>query len=186
MSVNLLPQDYQKKIKADRLRRLIAAFGFLIFIAIASNIALLLPFQLAAVLQQKELRRELEITKKSSLFAKATDIEEIIGKLNSQVDLFQKQESGRFELAPIMESVLSSRPAGVNIRNFIFEAENQAKNQPARISISGWAGNRPALINFIKTNESNRFFSRVGSPISNLLKEQNIDYSLVLELNNGI
>ncbi|MEK7599067.1 MAG: hypothetical protein AAB474_01255 [Patescibacteria group bacterium] len=186
MSVNLLPQDYQKKIKAERLRRLIAAFGFLIFIAIAANIALLLPLRLAAVLQQRELRRELEIIQKKPLFIKVVDIEQTIKNLNSQANLFQAQESGRFELAPVMESVLSSRPAGVNIESFIFEVKDQAKNQPARISISGRARSRPALMDFIKTNESNRFFSRVGSPSSNLLKEQDIDYSLVLELNNEI
>jgi hypothetical protein len=186
MSVNLLPQDYQKKIKAEHFRRLIAIFGFLIFIVIAANIVLLLPFQLSAVLQAKELQRELEITKKSPLFARIADIEKIIKELNAETDLFTKQENGRFEIGPIIKSVVSLRPAGINIQSFIFEAEDRAKNQPARISISGQAGSRPALLNFIKANESNRFFSQIRSPISNLLKEEDINYSLVLELKNGI
>ncbi|MCH7882910.1 hypothetical protein IIA95_00650 [Patescibacteria group bacterium] len=178
--INLLPPEHQSSIRAGRIKRFVITFGTLFAFTIFANILLLAPLWLSLALQRNELTRELDSIRKSSIFAQVTDIEAAIKTLNTEIRLFRTKEKERFDITPEFRAVIDSRPAGITIDSFIFERAQ--KTRPARISISGNALRRSTLIRFRETLEKNPLFSRIQSPISNLLKEVDIQYSFILEL----
>jgi len=52
-------------------------------------------------------------------------------------------------------------------------------------SLQGTAQERDALLTFVKKLEDSRDFSKVVSPVSNLLAERNFNFSLILELKSN-
>ena len=57
---------------------------------------------------------------------------------------------------------------------------SSATDKKTRLTISGEASSRAAFLDFIKTLEANPSVAAVESPVSNLLHETKVDYSLVI------
>ncbi|MEK7567227.1 MAG: hypothetical protein AAB527_03795 [Patescibacteria group bacterium] len=184
MAMNLLPREYQEELKSERIKRLAAATGVAFFLIGAVNIILLLPSWVLFEVQEREMLRQLDALKKNPAFSRIADIEYEIGSLNSEIRAFNDLEKRRFEIAQALMSVLDSRPAGISVTNIVFSVADPKRSQPSQISVQGTAVNRDLLLKFAATNETNTFFKKVNSPISNLLKEANLNYSLVLDLAN--
>lgn len=182
MSINLLPRDYQKNFIRERVRRLIAVLGAAIFLVILVNIGLISPLWIFLSLEEKELSRQLDAVKSSPAFGRVAEIEKNIEDLNEAVNLFKARENDRFRLTPALESVIKNKPDGVKIESFYFSSARDVPPQPPRISVFGKAQNREALILFTQKNNADPFFSSVQSPISNLLKDADFDYSLILDI----
>lgn len=182
MPINLLPRDFQKDFRRERARRLIAAGGAAVFLAMMANIVLIFPLWAFLSLEEKELGRQLDAVKSSPAFGRVAEIEKSIRDLNEAVALFKTRESERFGITQVLESIIQNKPEGVKIESFYFSAAKEAPPQPDRISVFGKAINREALIAFIQKNEADPFFASVQSPISNLLKDADFDYSLILDI----
>ncbi|QQG45988.1 MAG: hypothetical protein HYY55_03355 [Candidatus Niyogibacteria bacterium] len=182
MSINLLPEDYQNEVRNERIRRLAVTIGVFVFLTVAVNIILLSPLWFLFNAREAELTRELDAVKRGPAFLRATDIESEIRVLNAEIAVFNSGEKKLFEISPAIKSILSRRPSGIGISGISFYSAGQKGQGLTQISISGVAKNRELLLNFAKSNETNEFFKKVNSPISNLLKENNFDYSLVFDL----
>ena len=181
MAINLLPREYQDELKYERFSRFLTAFGSSVFLIILINMALLSPLWIFFALEKTELMRQLESTKNSPTFLRVEDVELEIENLNANIVSFNNQKNKLRAAAPAISSILSRRPSGVVIAGINFLSADKNKGQ-ASISISGTAKNRDLLLSFAGSNESNAFFKKVHSPITNLLKESDLDYSLVLDL----
>jgi len=184
MTINLLPREYQNELKLERFNRLVVAAGAGIFLIVAVNAIFLLPLWALFEAQEREMTRQLAALQKNPDFSRVADIENEIGALNSEIKTFNDLEKTRFEIAQALMSVMDSRPLGISIDNIIFSIASPRGNQASQITVQGKAVNRDLLLKFAATNETNAFFKKVNSPISNLLKETELDYSLVLDLAN--
>ncbi len=184
MAINLLPEDYQKELRAERFKRLMVTAGASFFLIVVVNIILLSPAWLLFAVEERETARQLESIKKSPSFSRAEDMEAEIGDLNYKINSFNELEKKRHELALAMSSILNSRPSGVRVSAMSFFPADPARNQPPQILVNGVAEHRDLLLNFASASKNNIFFSKIHSPISNLLKETGVEYSLVFDLAN--
>ena len=184
MAVNFLPQEYKNELRFERIRRLVIVAGLALFLIIAANMILLSPLWFLFKAQEKESLRELEAIKQSQTFLRLTDIEAEITTLNTDVREFEAQEKKLFELVPFIKSVLDRRPRGISISSMSYTAVDPNKRSKAQLVISGRAKNRELLLSFTKASEADNLFKKVHSPISNLLKEADFDYSLTFDLND--
>lgn len=184
MAVNLLPKDYQKEIAEEQNKRLVGALGFAALAVIIVNAALLFPLWILFKAQEIEFARELDAIKKSPEFVRVAEIESEIGRLNEEVAKFSKEEGELFSASPATKSILEKKPVGISISNISFFALEQAgrERRPSRIIVSGISADRELLLSYAEDLETNEFFQKVHSPITNLLKDANFDYSLVLDL----
>ena len=182
MSINLLPEDYQIDLRAERLKRLIVVAGAAVFLIAVANTILLSPVWVLFVVQEREMSRQLESLEKSPAFLRLKNLEDEIGSLNYEINSFNDLEKKRIEIAPAISSILDSRPAGVRVSAVIFSAADPRRSQPPQLSVRGTAPHRDLLFDFASANRDNNFFSKIHSPISNLLKETNVEYSLVFDL----
>lgn len=184
MAVNLLPKDYKKEVAEDQNRRLVSALGLAALAVIIVNTALLLPLWVLFKAQEIEFARELDAIKKSPEFIRVAEIESEIGRLNEEITKFSKEEDALFSASPAIKSILEKKPVGIGISNISFFVSEQAERErrPSRITVSGISANRELLLAYTEDLETNEFFQKVHSPITNLLKDADFDYSLVLDL----
>ena len=183
MTTNLLPENYRSELKLERIRRLAVVSGLAVFAVVVVNIILLSPLFIFFVSTENELMRHLTAVKQSPAFLLTTEIETEIAELNSEINSLGTRDHSP-EIARAILSILERRPAGIKISNIVFSSAVPNRNQAPQISISGTASTRESLINFADSNKTSGFFKKVYSPISNLLKETNLDYFLVLDLND--
>ncbi len=75
------------------------------------------------------------------------------------------------------------RPVQISVREISYE--RASKTNPERVTLKGRAQTRSELLRFQKNLESSGLFKKVHSPISNLLQEVDLGFSLVLDLESS-
>ena len=179
--MNFLPLEEKKNLGRERLRRFfvvfslgVGAFGF-------ASVILMLPSYLGLELERNNLLRSIAISRKAPLAGEVNAVESEIEGLNLKLELFRKNEREERSLAPLLGKILSVVSASVSLREFFYE--KLSKTNPEQITLGGKAQSRQALLKFASDLERTGEFKKVQSPVSNLLKETNVVFSLILELN---
>jgi len=178
--MNLLPFSEQNKIARQRLFCCSIATGLITFFILSAAIFFLVPSYLFLFFQSKELARKLEIEKQSSELKKAESIEATIRNLNRRIDLLSKNEAVLKDPFSEMALLIKEKPANVLINSFSYEKSGQ--NKPAILTVTGNAKTRDSLLRFVEILGKNPAFSRVYSPISNILSKEEIEFSLIMDL----
>ena len=176
--LNLLPRQQKILLQKEYSgRRLIVWLGS-IALALVISLILLSPSYFLTRIRADETRGELENAKR------ALDAElppkEIIAELQTAVrnaeDLKPLTKSlSVYELVKIFET----RPKTIRIAGISFS--EQAEGQPT-ITVNGRAENRDGLTAFGRALESRVEFATVNLPVSNFVKEKDIDFSMTITL----
>lgn len=180
MAINLLPEDYKARVTVEYRRRMIAGFGAIAALTVAANIILLLPSGLAFTAQESELKRQQETLEKGALFAKVTEIESIIRRLNQQIRQYRALGTSVSRATPAIDAALENRPAGIVIFGLTFGVSSASAPGRSQIEITGKASSREALLAFSRSLEKDPAVESVKSPVSNLLRETNFDFLLTV------
>lgn len=182
MAINLLPDEQKAVIRAEYRRRIIVALGWFAALMIATNIILLVPAWFAFTAQEQELTRQLDAIEKGSLFTRVTEIESSIRTLNSEIRQYRAEERRVEHATPAFDAVLESRGAGVAITTLSFAASPKMADGRARLVILGNASDRASLLAFSDRLKAQPGVEVVESPISNLLRETDVDYQITAVL----
>lgn len=155
-------------------------FGFAVSVVFFSGLILMLPAYLALEFGRAGLERNLAISKKAPLAGEVGEIEAGIKDLNFKLALFGQSQKERRQVAEPVEKILKLAPSALSMRSIFYEASS--KTNPERVTLKGKAGNRGALLNYADALEKSGIFKKVHSPVSNLLKEVEVNFSLILDL----
>ncbi|MBI1957595.1 MAG: hypothetical protein HYS44_04050 [Candidatus Niyogibacteria bacterium] len=182
MAINLLPEEQKEIIRAEYRRRVTTAFGWLVTLVILTNIVLLAPAWFAFSAQERELGRQLDAIEQGALYGRVTEIEASIRTLNRQIRQYQSEDRGAARAIPAFDAALSARPAGVAITTASFAAGAKMADRKARLTIAGNAASRASLLVFFDRLKTRPGIESVESPISNLLRETDVDYQITAVL----
>ncbi|MDP3784870.1 MAG: hypothetical protein Q8R12_02235 [bacterium] len=178
--LNLLPPEEKIMVGRERLRRFIVVFGVVGGAVLFLGVILMFPSYVALMFRRLDLTRELNLSRKAPLLSEVDQIEKSIKNFNQKLLLYEKGAKNLNPISKIEEQILKLRPSAISIRTLLYE--NASKTNPERISIKGRAQTRSELLRFQKNLESSGLFKTVHSPISNLLQEADLEFSLVLDL----
>lgn len=181
MAINLLPEEQKMIVRGEYRRRIIIASGWLVALALATNIVLFAPAWLAFTAQERELKRQLDAIEKGALFQQVTAIESLIRQLNFEIRQYRARDREAIRAIPAVDLVLESRGSGVMISVLSFSPPKTG-NEKAQITIAGHASDRAALLAFSDRLKARPFVESVESPISNLLRESDVDYQITAVL----
>ena len=67
-------------------------------------------------------------------------------------------------------------PRGLYLINFSYQASNN------KVSLTGWAENRDKLLRFEKLLKETPYFGEVEAPLSNLIKQTDINFSFIIKV----
>jgi hypothetical protein len=174
--MNFLPEKNKIIIKKEYFRRIFIIIGLFFFFLILASDLFLFSFSLLLKNQKESFSRQLEFSEERLARSEAKDIIPLIKDLNEKISLLQSSPArgGTVEKSALMKNILSRKPDKITIKEFLFE-----KN---KISIWGFSDTRDNMLGFINSLKEEKSFKKVESPIANLLKEKDIEFSISIEL----
>lgn len=159
---------------------MIVVAGFLVFCLWSAGVVLTLPSWLALVFGRRDLELALLVAKQAPLAGEIGAIESGLKDFNRKLWLYEQAEKNVRPVLKPVEAILKTAPAAISLRNIFYERSSQTN--PERIALKGRARTRSSFLSFVKTLEDSGEFKQIHSPISNLLKETDLEFSLVLDL----
>lgn len=181
--MNLLPPQIKNEIEKERRRRFAVVLGMFAAIVFIVSIILLLPSFFMFSFQQKYLNNQLASFRQNGELKKAEEIGKTIEDLNKKSELVRLDKTRSQPISSFLIKIVELKPAGVSLSSFNFGKDNDKKTD--EFSLQGMAKNREDFLAFVKKLEDSQNFSKVVSPVSNLLAERNFNFSLILELKNN-
>lgn len=169
--INLLPFEDKIAIKREYQGRLYVVIGLFFASAMIVSMVFLTPTFFLLDGYKADLNHQIAL---SSQRAEALDTEAIISEikeLNSKVNVLKSAQEN-LGLSSRIEKIIKMKTKEVRIINFNYEN--------ARISMSGAAGTRQSLLNFINSLKKEFGAENMVSPISNLLNEKDANFSLTV------
>ena len=173
--LNLLPSKDKKDLELASLSRLIASLAvwFLIFSIIFTLLLVSTYFSLSILLEEQ--KKLMEIRQSDPKTQYMLEIEGKIKQANQIVKQVYLKQEEMILWTPILEKMTKIVPSGIYLTNFSYQAANN------KITLNGWANWRENLLYFQESLEKNSFFKEVEAPLSNLIKQRDIDFSFTLK-----
>lgn len=166
--LNLLPTKEKNLIRRQRLQQLIVV-SLLIFVISASIVSLEL-FWGKQLLKDNFPSYDISLNRNKLLV-------ENVKKINFNLTTIDKIQKEYIPISPIFIALSEIASDNLQIRLFNFDKEKKS------FQLRGWANSREDLLTFQTNLEKIEFFKSVKTPVSNLLKQQDIDFELSGELN---
>ena len=172
--VNLLPAEDQTKLRVRYYTGLLSSFIFVLVGVCILGTALLMPSYFLAQSEAKSAIRALEASKESVGLYQSSGIVQQVSLLKERLKILKEYE-GVQTVSLVLAELTTRVPEGVQINStaIVFTGAGVGT-----ITIAGKAKTRTALISFGKKIESVRIFKGASIPISNLVNETDIDFSV--------
>lgn len=176
LNLNLLPPA-EKLIVAYELRtRAVAAVSASIVSVLVIALTLLLPTFFFLSFQKGDVVRLLELDTEIQIRTGIADQIEAVRQANRAAQAVVQHEMKRPELSLLFVSVLRAVPAGVTLDAIEYRRESP------ELTIEGFAPSRERLLSFLERLEANPRFERVSSPVANLVRGEDISFSITATL----
>ena len=175
LKLNLLPPHDKKDLELAKLSRLIASLAvwFLIFLIIFTLLLVSTYFSLSIFLEEQ--RKLIEVRQSDPKMQEILEIEEKIKQTNQIVKQVCLKQEEMILWTPILEKMAKLVPSGIYLTNFSYQTTDN------QIILNGWANQRENLLDFQESLEEDSFFEEVEAPLSNLIKQKDIDFSFTLK-----
>jgi len=174
--INLLPPKLKKEYDSYLTERFVIFFGSAaLLILILFNVILGVTFVFLKI-------QSLALAQQAQALEESAQNKEFLALDKSITDLVQKYRTVAsvddkiFRSLPVMEEIINIAPA--NIHLFSLSLERSEK----QITLSGFAPQRQDVIVFKDALDNSKFFEKVVSPLSNLVKETDILFNFTLVL----
>lgn len=171
---NLLPKDKKDIIHREyRTRLSVVGLWFLFFIFTFFSL-LLVPSLLLSSEKERTAQERFVALSKSMERKGETDLDAALNETKSRLAFLSNEAPKMFlyELLMLVSSVKSDR---ISLTNFSFITSADGRRA---IAISGIGENRTALLSFIQALEHTKVFEKVDAPISNFVKDTDINFEI--------
>ncbi|OHA14934.1 MAG: hypothetical protein A3A10_02435 [Candidatus Tagabacteria bacterium RIFCSPLOWO2_01_FULL_42_9] len=177
--INLLPIEDKILIRKEYLRRLSVIIGIFLFGFICIAAILLYPSYFLLVSQKKILENRLAVLQQSFEIKNADKAETLIRDLNGKLLFLSSEEKDFVPISVLTARILGNKSSAVKLNSFFYQGGEKTQK---RFFLDGFSSTRPAFLAFVKSLEDMEEAEKVISPPSNILKEEKIDFNLIIEL----
>lgn len=172
IKLNLVPKTEREAYDIETTRRFIifASIGSFIiliaFISLLSAIYFFIYLQLTPEVKRLEAEKQAEKTKKVEGFEKQ------IKDTNAKLNLISSAKSQTAPISQIVDKIIIISSGKNSYLKNIFIDKSSAK-----ASIKGFSINREQVVKIQESLKNETAFSDINAPYSNLLKQENINFS---------
>lgn len=176
---NFLPEKFKKNIKSGINARLFYAGSIVFFVwMLIFGITILVNIQVLNI-QNSALQENINRISGLKRTAEAQDLEEEINEFNLLLSRIQDiKSSNKHDIVQVIREIAKAVPDGVALSSLTFNSSTET------VFLSGHAAQRTQVIALEDRLESSEFFSDVDSPLSNLIKSEDIDFQFTLILSD--
>ncbi|MEK7575485.1 MAG: hypothetical protein AAB491_00150 [Patescibacteria group bacterium] len=184
--MNLLPLENKIMIKKEYLRRVFVLFGTFFSLVVFSGILLILPTFYLLNNMKDDYEKQLSSYKERMDSVNSSGTFKIVSDLNKKINILKKEQVN-LALNLVIEKIINYKNNNIIIKKISYEKvlfkEKDKKDVivKEKIKIDGFSLTRSDFLNFLNLIKEDKDFSNVNSPVSNLLKVNNVDFSITLE-----
>lgn len=171
--MNFLLEEDKKIIRKEYWRRLLGLAGIFSFSAILIGTILLFSVFLLLKSEKANFTRQVVISEERLRRSQAENIVPLVRDLNSKIVFLEEGWKNIEEKSTVISGILEEKPEGVKINNLFFDKK--------KITIQGFSNTRQGLF-LLVDNLKKKGFKKVESPISNIIKEKDIEFSINIDL----
>lgn len=171
LSTNLLPLQEKREIQLEENRRLLIFLTLLSCLVLIVGSLLLLPSYLPLVMERRGLEASLRIEEQASselgIKKKIVSVKRVVSAVKAVKDYAVKPTSVSSTLGEFLQS--SGAAIGISFLSVRHSGE---------FTLIGRAQTRRDLLNFEQRLRDSKKFEEFSSPLSNIVRETNINFSL--------
>ena len=181
--MTFITQNYQKEFWREKAARLIIAL--LAFVGTTTFIGaiFMLPSYFVLALSHDDVLRRLKAAEEVLATKEIAGVEAEIRAVNYKITNYEKSESRRYALSPILIKIAKTMPADIKISGINLGPSDASS---FTITMTGEAQKREGLLKFIDNLRLIKEFDSVYSPVTNLLKEINAPFRLEIKLKSEV
>jgi len=169
LNTNLLLREEKRLIWFEEIRRITVFFTTLAAVVLSLGSMFLLPSFFVFFSQQRELEKLVKAEEEASRWLKVNDALLASKKVNSSISAVKEFLAGPQKVTVLFENLL-----GI-VTPFITIAGIEIKNT-GEVTLTGVAPTRSALLDFEKRLRDSGLFQEISFPISNIIREANINF----------
>lgn len=177
--INLLPPAERQLVHADYRRRWLVISGFLVFGLLVIGIINLASLLNILRVEGRGLTAALTQAQSEAKKTGTTEVAKSVSDLNRKLgQLGFKTNENRLASATLPK-IIAHRNPEIKLDSLGYD---QTAAGLVTLNLSGLAGTRQALLDFIAALRQDQTFAAVGSPVSNLIKDRDIAFTLQLQI----
>jgi len=135
--------------------------------------ALLLPSFFLSKAKESAVFDQATLLKQKSDIETANTLQNIVSQTKQQLAVLGFEDSSSIT-SIIVASALSHKPEGIFLKSIFLESTSEGVS----LSVGGVARSRGELTRFVSALEEDPLFREVTFPVSNLAKENNINFTI--------
>lgn len=170
---NLLPALQKEQLKKEYYTRVAVVALLLSLFAIVGSVILLLPAYLSVSAKEKAIQEEIAAVQKQIAAEEGEEILSLLGEVRGSVAVLMPTATSS-SATKLLQFISEKRPSGVVLTGFSYDHREGGSS----LSLIGRALTRDALITFVKELRSDTRFSLVDLPISDLVRSQNLTFTI--------
>lgn len=171
LNLNLLPPKDKENIRFEERRRLVV-FTFLVTVVIFVFLNIfLLPAYFITALHRKSFLQALEAAERSDRVANTKKTESTVIELNRVLEKIKKGGKKTVTLSDFIEQMINDTGGKIFFSQISYKSRKE-------ISIGGFSPTRNDLLAFEKKISGHEFLKNAASPITNIVKESNINFTI--------
>lgn len=174
--INLLPPKAKQKLKLSILEREIIIVGSLIISLVLSLMIFL------GVIFLILYRNQIQVQESNVLLGQAQELEEQVSALNKELANFINQQLeyiSQIQKSQISWSAILEKLAQITPSNTRLEFLEILDN---KVQINGFARSRDDVLSFQRILEQEKQFTEIESPLSNFVKQKDINFTFSFKL----
>lgn len=179
--MSILTEEYGNIIRNEKIKRLSFLFVVLLIIAGSAGVVFMSPSYFSAVFSKDSIVSRLKASEEAlaSIDFKSTETE--VSRINNLIAEFEQNESRRRAIAPLLIKIANATPPAIALKALKLDAK---KGAAAVLNITGKAATREIFIDYFEKLKKFNEAEAVISPITNLLKETDLDFALEFKIKN--
>lgn len=178
--INLLPDQGKRSIKSDYLRRILVVSLFLIAVAfLLGNVLLaLLAWRLQVEADGLTKLREAEEKKGDRLTL--VEAKKSLTEAKNRLNILNNLEAPGRAPADLFEEIVRSKTKGIKIISLGYSTST---SQAGVVTIAGSMDTRNNFLKWVEILKTNKSFSAIDSPVSNIIRDREGSFTLTLTVN---
>lgn len=173
IELNLLPPEEKKSLRLSQAQRWVVFYGSAILSSLLIFIILLAVIWFSLFIQITSLSASLDMAKQSQQGQDLGEQQNLIKDLNAKIQRVSQFEKNRKSYSTVLFALAKMMPAGTRLDRLTLDEDN-------KMAIFGYATTREAVLNLKNSLEKSAVFTEVESPLSNLIKQTDINFSFTM------
>ena len=175
---NLLPIESKKVIRREYMLRITGIGLIFVFFVFLFSSVFLLPSFFLSIAKEESVRDSAEIVRKSVELREQNSADILLEEAKQKLELLSVSKESIL-VQDVIKKISGGKTVGLSIRGISYMDISGGRH---RVVLTGIAKERDSLLSFSKYLEQEELFTDVRLPVSNLIKDKDIEFSIEVEI----